>query len=99
MYSLVQLCIPALGVIMWAPLQLLSLTNPTGMLCMQACESCMLSTMPHNQCVPACPASPGEEGREDFIAKVRAIFGLREEDGMDLSFGCKVPGSPGTPTL
>ena len=26
---------------------------------------------------------------------MRAIFGLREEDGMDLSFGCKVPGSPG----
>ena len=33
------------------------------------------------------------------MAKVRAIFGLREEDGMDLSFGCKVPGSPGAPAV
>ena len=38
----------------------------------------------------------GEEGRQAFMATVRGLFGLSEGQELELSFGCKVPGSPGT---
>ena len=37
----------------------------------------------------------GEEGRQAFMAIVRGLFGLSEGQELELSFGCKVPGSPG----
>lgn len=38
---------------------------------------------------------PGEEGRREFMSRIRSIFGLAEDDEVALSFGCKVRAGPG----
>lgn len=36
---------------------------------------------------------PGPEGQAEFMRQIRSIFGLAPEDSVQLTFGCKVPGS------
>ena len=47
----------------------------------------------------SCAAKPGLKGRDEFIANARAIFDLQDDELLELNFGCKVPGSPGVPSL
>ena len=37
--------------------------------------------------------APGPEGQAEFMSQIRSIFGLADGDSVQLTFGCKVPGS------
>jgi hypothetical protein len=54
-----------------------------------------IMTVCHNGVSHHVLVEPGPEGQQQFQATVRRIFGLEEDDAMQLTFGCKVPGSPG----
>jgi hypothetical protein len=41
---------------------------------------------------------PGPEGKRAFMERIKAIFNLEDEDQVQLTWGCKVPGS-GEPGL
>ena len=43
--------------------------------------------------------NPGKAGETEFIATVRCIFGLGQEDDIMLTFGCKLPNSTEEVTL
>ena len=36
---------------------------------------------------------PGPEGKRQFLDRIKAIFGLEDDESIALTFGCKVPGT------
>lgn len=47
----------------------------------------------------AVPVSPGPAGMAAFQSDVRRLFGLREDESVDISFSCVTPGSDSKVTL
>lgn len=56
-------------------------------------------TVVHQNVVHQVVVKPGENGQRKFQEDIRRIFGLQEDDTIQLTFGCKVPGSVHEVTL
>ena len=52
-----------------------------------------IMTVVHEGVTHQVAVEPGKEGQEKFKADIRRIFGLSEQDAIQLTFGCRVPGS------
>jgi hypothetical protein len=50
-------------------------------------------TVVHNGITHQVSVQPGASGRDAFQTEIRRIFGLAESDAIQLTFGCKVPGT------
>ena len=50
-------------------------------------------TVVHNGVTHQVRVEPGPDGRERFQSMIRKIFNLGEEDAIQLTFGCRVPGA------
>ena len=50
-------------------------------------------TVVHNGVTHQVTVEPGPDGRERFQAEIRRIFNLGENDAIQLTFGCRVPGT------
>jgi hypothetical protein len=50
-------------------------------------------TVSHNSVQHLLEVKPGEAGKVEFQQNIRRIFGLGPEDVIDLTFGCKAPGT------
>jgi len=50
-------------------------------------------TVSHNSVQHLLEVKPGEAGKVEFQQNIRRIFGLSPEDVIDLTFGCKAPGT------
>lgn len=50
-------------------------------------------TVSHNNVQHVLQVKPGEAGKVEFQQNIRKIFGLGSEDIIDLTFGCKAPGT------
>jgi len=52
-----------------------------------------IMTVVHDGITHQVAVEPGEMGQVKFQADIRRIFGLEETDAIQLTFGCRVPGS------
>ncbi len=50
-------------------------------------------TVSHNSVQHLLEVKPGEAGKVEFQQNIRRIFGLSPEDVIELTFGCKAPGT------
>ena len=50
-------------------------------------------TVSHNSVQHLLEVKPGEAGKAEFQQNIRRIFGLSPEDVIELTFGCKAPGT------
>ncbi len=50
-------------------------------------------TVSHNSVQHLLEVKPGEAGKVEFQQNIRRIFGLSAEDVIELTFGCKAPGT------
>lgn len=50
-------------------------------------------TVVHNGVNHQVAVQPGPHGRDAFQAEIRRIFSLADNDSIQLTFGCKVPGT------
>jgi hypothetical protein len=50
-------------------------------------------TVVHNGVTHQVTVEPGPDGRERFQSEIRRIFNLGENDAIQLTFGCRVPGT------
>ncbi|KAL0037501.1 hypothetical protein WJX77_000365 [Trebouxia sp. C0004] len=53
-------------------------------------------TVSHHSVQHLLEVKSGEAGKVEFQQNIRRIFGLRPEDVIELTFGCKAPGTGGT---
>jgi len=56
-------------------------------------------TVVHENVVHQVVVEPGEFGQRKFQQDIRRIFGLQEDDAIQLTFGCRLPDSPHEVTL
>lgn len=56
-------------------------------------------TVVHENVVHQVVVEPGEYGQRKFQQDIRKIFGLKEDDAIQLTFGCRLPDSPHEVTL
>jgi len=52
-----------------------------------------IMTVVHNGVTHQVTVEPGPDGRERFQAEIRHIFNLGENDAIQLTFGCRIPGT------
>ena len=52
-----------------------------------------IMTVVHNGVTHQVTVEPGPNGKERFQAEIRKIFNLGESDAIQLTFGCRVPGT------
>ena len=50
-------------------------------------------TVSHNSVQYLLEVKPGEAGKVEFQQTIRNVFGLGPEDVIELTFGCKAPGT------
>lgn len=50
-------------------------------------------TISHKNVQHLLEVKPGEAGKVEFQENIRRIFGLGSEDVIELTFGCKAPGT------
>eukprot|EP00890_Picochlorum_soloecismus_P005840 jgi/Picsp_1/6257/NSC_03611-R1_protein len=58
-----------------------------------------IMTVVHDGITHQVAVEPGDKGQVKFQADIRRIFGLEETDAIQLTFGCRVPGSGQEVTL
>lgn len=56
-------------------------------------------TVVHDNVVHQVVVEPGESGQRKFQQDIRRIFGLKQDDAIQLTFGCRIPDSPHEVTL
>lgn len=56
-------------------------------------------TVVHENVVHQVVVEPGEYGQRKFQQDIRRIFGLKDDDAIQLTFGCRIPDSPHEVTL
>lgn len=48
-------------------------------------------TVVFNGVTHSIPVHPGKAGRQQFEQRIRRLFGLRDDEPLSLSFGCRLP--------